>query len=304
MQDTFDFAHQPPGLAHGAEFMRALEHARGSVSAERWRAFCERHPGLKRWRVFLAQDPYTREALLGPKGGFKVMDYAYHHASIHAEVTGATPDGRDIYHQLTYASAQSESARQRVGFIADALDLIQPRHVISAASGACRELLRLHPRTVGQLERFTAIDIDRDALAAIEEPVPALAKLVRVQGNVLRPVEAGPPAEVVYSMGLFDYLRDEAAVQVLRQLASWTAPGGVLYVGELAPTAASLGYCEAVLDWWMVTRTRCELIELASAVVGSRWTVSVAQRGCFNYLVLERPLSATARVADAVPASP
>ena len=66
-----------------------------------------------------------------------------------------------------------------------------------------------------------------------------------------------------------------------------TKSGGTLIVANLAPDAANLGYCEAVMDWWMVTRdenqmqTLGQYLKIEEAAVGD---INVTRQGCFNYL--------------------
>jgi hypothetical protein len=62
-------------------------------------------------------------------------------------------------------------------------------------------------------------------------------------------------AQLVYSLGLFDYLTQEFAARVLVKMAIQTRSGWQCVIANFAPEAANLGYCEAIMDWWMITRS-------------------------------------------------
>ena len=70
-------------------------------------------------------------------------------------------------------------------------------------------------------------------------------------------------------------------------MLSLTAPGGKCIVANLAPDAANLGYCEAIMDRWMVTRDEAAMQMLGQRSVALRsggGPVVVRKHGCFNYL--------------------
>ena len=68
--------------------------------------------------------------------------------------------------------------------------------------------------------------------------------------------------DIVYSCGLFDYLQMPSGVSLCRSLYSLVAPGGRLYVGNMAPSCASRWVMELHLDWFLVYRERSEMLEL------------------------------------------
>ena len=111
---------------------------------------------------------------------------------------------------------------------------------------------------------------------------------IPVRRNVIKDKLADiASAELVYSLGLFDYLSDEFAELVLAKMLSLTAPGGNCILANLAPDAANLGYCEAIMDRWMVTRDEAAMQMLGQRSVALRsggGPVVVRKHGCFNYL--------------------
>jgi len=69
--------------------------------------------------------------------------------------------------------------------------------------------------------------------------------------------------DLVYSVGLFDYLQMLTAVSLCRNLYSLVAPGGTLLVGNMVPSNPSRWFMELHLDWFLVYRERSEMLELA-----------------------------------------
>lgn len=69
--------------------------------------------------------------------------------------------------------------------------------------------------------------------------------------------------DLVYSVGLFDYLQMLTAVSLCRNLFSLVAPGGTLLVGNMVPSNPCRWFMELHLDWFLVYRERSEMLELS-----------------------------------------
>ena len=95
--------------------------------------------------------------------------------------------------------------------------------------------------------------------------------------------------DVVYSAGLFDYLRTPTAVQLARDLYSRVSPGGELLVANMVPENQSRWYMEHHLDWPLLYRTRQELLELAgSAAPGARLQLLEEESGVNPFVEVSR----------------
>ena len=143
--------------------------------------------------------------------------------------------------------------------------------VLALGSGSARELFDLFqvlrdPRRV----LATCLDIDVEALAYG-------AHLAREQGleerflwakeNVLRlgrnrGTTRPAPQDVIYSVGLFDYLKDETVVQVLNWVHANLAPGGQAIVGNFDVHCKGRAFLDYVLDWRLLYRTPEQMLEL------------------------------------------
>jgi len=285
-----------PDLGTVPVFMEQLENSRATATPAAWKENVRSDQSLKAWRYFLSLDPYTRWGLVKPRGyagDATLMDFAYKHSSVSRHVDNAGSLGKSLY-EITAAAPQSQSARQRIQVMRDLITQMvtgEPAlRIVSFAAGHARELERLDPDVRSRIARYTAIDVDPISLREAASSAGAIA-FTGHNANVIRDdlshVELGT---LVYSLGLFDYLRDNIAEKVLEKMLSVTELPGRCVVANLAPDAANLGYCEAIMDWWMITRSADDLVRLgvsATAELSCRSQVSVTRHGCFNYLSIE-----------------
>lgn len=278
-------------------FMQQLEQVRALAAPNDWRKIVKSSSTVRRWRWFLSHDPYTRWGLIKPRGypgDATLMDFAYGHPSIQDELDCCSPQGLEIYRH-TASAPQSESARKRVRVMAARIESLAwsvPNvRVISIASGHARELEGLDNSLASRLASFVAVDQDELSLEQARLSagnIPFESVRVNVITDDLSPIA---PAHLVYSLGLFDYLKTEHAVSVLNKMCRLAVPGGTVVVANLAPDAANLGYCEAIMDWWMIPRTEEEMRQLGESLVapdGRRGEIAIERHGCFHYLVLTK----------------
>ena len=286
-----------PHLSSVPAFMEAIELTRRTLDRERWRSFCETDGRLSAWRDILKADPYTRHGLTKPRGypdDAGLMDLAYGHPSAAETLGAACEDGRYIY-TLTSAAPQSVSARLRIEYVAKQINEVlsgaggSRRRLASFASGHARELEHVHDCST--VDCIYLIDSDRVSLKEAEASYATRFPIKPLNASVFKFSAAQiPSVDFAYSMGLFDYLGHESAVRVVGAMAATVSPGGVLLVGNLSVDAANLGYCEAVMDWWMATRAVDDMKALGDALVErSDWAFEVTTVGCFHYLIARRP---------------
>lgn len=287
-----------PKISLAPAFMDYLESLRQNLDSTDWKRYVKTDSTCRRWRYFLSSDPYTRWGLIKPKGyagDATLMDFAYGHLSVCEEISSSGSVGMAVY-TLTSSAKQSESARQRIKLIADTMKrLVEARGFISVtsfASGHGRELELLDQATRRKIVCFTAIDQDSLSLKVLQDSSQNLiANIQAVCENIMRykPVVM-ESADLCYSLGLFDYLNTDQAEKVLKKMWHLVAPGGKLLVANLALNAANLGYCEAIMDWWMVARSEEEMMALGNSLMDTREVedMSVAKTGCFYYLIINK----------------
>jgi extracellular factor (EF) 3-hydroxypalmitic acid methyl ester biosynthesis protein len=76
-----------------------------------------------------------------------------------------------------------------------------------------------------------------------------------------RAAQAGEQYDLVYTLGLTDYLDDRAMVLLHRLLHRVTAPGGRAVVANFRPDLMCTAWMEAVMDWTLIYREDAELAE-------------------------------------------
>jgi hypothetical protein len=287
-----------PSIDSLGNFMAILESLKQDMLDSEWREFTKKDLALRKWRYFLALDPYTRWGLVKPRGypgDATLMDFAYKHPSVQHDITSSGDHGQAIFN-MTAGAKQSQSARQRIQLIAGeieskALSVGSKLTIMSFASGHARELQGLSSLTKSRIREFIALDTDPVSLDEVAKSVDGI-EIKTARHNVIKEdLSHLPAAQLVYSLGLFDYLNEEYALAVLAKMWKKTLSGGTTIIANLAPTAANLGYCEAIMDWWMIPRTESDFRILADNIGASFQDVketSIQQHGCFNYLRMER----------------
>jgi hypothetical protein len=232
-------------------------------------AACRQHGILKA----LHEDPFTHRAFSKPRGyaGDAVMlDYIYG-SEEHWDVPEATELGRRIFSYTTKAPA-SEGVRARRGYIADAIDEVaadvKRPHVLSIAAGHFREASLSAAVKRGRLGRMVTLDADAESLRRVQqdyghfgiEPVPApFARMLAGKVPLGR-------FDLIYSLGLFDYLSDAIGRRLLTAAFHMLKPGGRLIVANFLPGVPDVGYMEAVMDWKLIYRSRHDMIRLTSDI--------------------------------------
>ena len=103
---------------------------------------------------------------------------------------------------------------------------------------------------------FVAIDHDPQTLQRVEHLHPS-CQVVPVKATAREFVSGrvqSPPADLIYSAGLFDYLKTQSAIATVRALFHCLKPGGLLVVANLTEANPEIAYMETVMDWWMQYR--------------------------------------------------
>lgn len=163
----------------------------------------------------------------------------------------------------------------------------RPARILSLGSGPAREVELflaggLHSRHV----EFTLIDQEQAALSyALEKTSPYLLaanRKARVQclnvsfTDILRgggPLKSLPPQDLVYCVGLIDYLTDKRAGALIRRLYESLAPGGLLIIGNMNETPDSCVWPgEFLLDWTLYYRNEKEMLAWVEGFGAKAWT--------------------------------
>ncbi|HZU82247.1 MAG TPA: class I SAM-dependent methyltransferase, partial [Polyangiaceae bacterium] len=170
--------------------------------------------------------------------------------------------------------------------LADRLDARpgrEPLRVLSIAAGPAQEvyeLLRDRKSLPCPLE-VVLFDQDEGALSyaygrlkgLVDSKWPEGVRIVYLHDSIKRllkdPGIFAPFGrfDVVFCCGLFDYLALRTAVVLCRSLFQNLEEGGSLYVGNMVPDNPNRWFMELHLDWFLLYRTRAELLDMARLAV-------------------------------------
>lgn len=98
------------------------------------------------------------------------------------------------------------------------------------------------------------------------------------------------PQNLIYSMGLFDYLSDRLAIAVIDWIYDRLLPGGTVIIGNVQPQNATRADMDTLLDW-RLTHPSAEHVQrlFASSRFGSRRvTVECEPAGVQLFATAER----------------
>jgi extracellular factor (EF) 3-hydroxypalmitic acid methyl ester biosynthesis protein len=152
-------------------------------------------------------------------------------------------------------------------------------HIASLGCGPAREVADyLQLRKLPRAAQFTLIDQDHAALSqAYEQTYPETMRLHgQATVNCLHTsftqlLKAGelfgklPPQDLIYTVGLVDYLSQHRAQSLVNSLYAQLAPGGTLLIGNMMDTPISnLWPMEFLCDWSIVYRDEAAMRNLAA----------------------------------------
>lgn len=254
------------------ELFLGLRSRKLESSDAEWSEFvdqCRQHPLIE----LLHQDPFTFRAYSKPRGyagDAVMMDFIYGREERWLPPP-AQPIGSQVF-QFTTSAPASEGVRARRAFIAGRIDRLAERkrrpHILAIASGHLREVNLSSAARRARVGRYVALDADMLSLREVElcyaqfgvETAPASFR--ELLANRLRLGRF----DLVYSTGLFDYLKQTTGRRLVSAMFRSLRPGGRLLVANFLPGVRDVGYMEAFMDWNLTYRTRQEMIDLTTDI--------------------------------------
>jgi len=237
---------------------------------------------------------------LGYPGDFGILDYVY----------AARDAGEDLYAKLLHRLGVDSltCVETRMSMMRDLLlerlgrETSETLRVLSIGCGAAEEVRRSLSVPAARPASFTLIDQDHRALdAAYARAYPlALAAahpvdLRCLQTGFQRLVSPRPadqslgPQDVIYSLGLLDYLKQPRAKRLCRALYQQLAPGGLLVVANVHERMGNGRWrAECISDWSLIYRTRAQMADLAEGLDGEAQVLEDRTRNIVM-LTIEKP---------------
>ncbi len=225
---------------------------------------------------------------LGYPGDFEIMNQVYDWQRVGANAYEM------LLHRLGLEVAECiktrmEVVRSDIASVISSQQADRVTRILSLGCGSAREVetyLAKH-RAVSPRAEFTLIDQEKRALDyAYRAAYPHLLRdeeRCRVNclhmsfTDILRGtngLSALPPQDLVYSVGLLDYLTDRRAASLVRRLYDLLAPGGLMIIGNMNETSLSnLWPMEFLTDWSLYYRTDAQMLAWAAGLDAERaWT--------------------------------
>jgi extracellular factor (EF) 3-hydroxypalmitic acid methyl ester biosynthesis protein len=219
---------------------------------------------LRNHKLFelVRKDPYTNHSMQRPRGypgDAELIDMIYRAAP--AEDPGAF--GQSLFDR-TIACGASEAVRQRLGFARQLLagSIANGQSICSLAGGHLREAEGLAGQNLG---RFTVVDQDAQSLAEVRDAHGSVIETI--EANVFNWLRTAPrdgrAYDLVYSLGLTDYLDARQLLIFTKLAAGIMAPGGRMILANFHDHRWS-AYMEAAMDWYLIYRTEEDMANNAA----------------------------------------
>ena len=240
---------------------------------------------------------------LGYPGDFEIMNQVYDWDRV----------GNTAYEMLVhriglevseFVKTRMEVVRRQIGETTKR-EIGRPARIMSLGSGPAREVELFLASAAAQSGRaeFTLIDQEQLALRyAHEKTYPHALKSqgrysVRALNisftDILRGISAMnslPQQDLIYSVGLFDYLSNRRATSLVRRLYDMLAPGGLLIVGNMNETPLSgLWPLEFITDWTLYYRDDPQMLAWTESLAAARAWTEPEQTGRVRMLFVLKP---------------
>ena len=243
--------------------IRHLDEER-AAHPDRWDAVaraCREH----RLHSLFLEDPYTNRAFSKPRGyaGDAVMlDFVYGHRDARDAIAASSEIGRGILAYTGGGSPPARAVRWRRARAAQEIEELASKpgiaRVLAFACGHLREVELLHPELRRRV-RITAADMDDKSLEVVaneygrDHSIDCRRISVRDLLTNKHGFEHG--FDLIYTLGLFDYLSDAWAERLVPVFWSLLSPEGKMIIANFTPKTEGAAYMEAVMDWWLHYRT-------------------------------------------------
>ena len=147
-------------------------------------------------------------------------------------------------------------------------DRVDSPDLLSVGCGHLRELTISQAMREGRVGRFIGLDPDPLCLKVVKREY-AQYGVKGICGSI-RLLLDGPLAEekfdLIYSIGMLDYLGDKLSRRLIGGMFTMLNPGGRLLVANYLPDIEDIGYMEAFMGWRPNCRSSQQLVDLAADV--------------------------------------
>lgn len=175
--------------------------------------------------------------------------------------------------------------------------------ITNLGCGSSREVADyLQAETLANKVNFTLIDQDHDALSHVyERSYPEVirhkgqANVTCLHATFAQLMKADglfgklPKQDLIYSLGLTDYLNQNRARRLVSDLFDQLVPSGTLVIGNILRSPRGVLWpMEFVCDWNIVDRDEADMKALAQNITGAKVTTSLDGTGCVCLLRIQK----------------
>ena len=214
----------------------------------------------------LQHDPLNAYCVSRPRGypgDAALIDVFYDQRPPHPPKTAL---GGKLF-EVSIAFSTAEAVRQRrvhaEGVLAAALR--QGKRICVLACGHFREADAFKGQDLSLVTLVDQDPLSLDVVRATHGSSPTI-----VEANVFRYLRSargqGAQFDLIYTLGLTDYLDDRAMTLLHRLMRDILAPGGTILLANFLTAHLSAGWMEAVMDWTLIYREADDLAGFARAV--------------------------------------
>ncbi|AWZ00188.1 hypothetical protein RHODOSMS8_00634 [Rhodobiaceae bacterium] len=243
------------------------------------------------------------EKPLGYPGDYQIMNYVYRW-----EKVGDTPYEK-LLHRIGIETGECVGTRLRMTqkFIGEKVRETAGSDVMNITNLGCGSAYEvaefLKTDTLARPVNFTLIDQDHDALSyAYEHAHPQVvrhggkARIQCLQASFAQLLKAGPlfnslpPQELIYSLGLYDYLSARRAKALTHDLYDQLAPGGYMVLANVKTGRETCMWpLEFITDWSLVYRTADEMWDMVDGLDCERISLEEDKTKCVYVMTVRKP---------------
>ena len=249
---------------------------------------------------FFWQSPQIRRCYEKPRGyagDFLMMDFI-----CNGHPVAETEVGKWIDDWFRDDFPGTQSVRNRRAYMGELLSFRHQkgaRRILNVACGGAPEFALL-PKHVS-FEKVVLLDQDEGALAFAQQSIGEVhgdgAKAfhlqpvcTRVKSLLQDGVLGAERFDLIYSMGLYDYLLRDAARALTLRLWNALAPGGVIAIGNYQGDHWGRYVVEALMDWFLIYRDKKDLLALSEGLPGAVCEVTTDATGLVHILQISKPV--------------
>jgi len=230
----------------------------------------------ERYRRYFLYGEFIRWSFEKPfeyAGDFKIIDGIYKNQP---RTTGFDRLWDNYFQQLSISTAVRERKEDLKKFILDFVKRNKDRdiRIMNLAAGPTREIKELIEADSEELFSkviFDCYDFDSRAIEYARQLLNNHKNINFFQKNAIRLAfkkdikeEIQEDYDLIYSIGLFDYLDERVATRLAGNLKKLLKKNGVMIISNVRDkySNSSAGWMEWVADWYLVYRTQTEFKEL------------------------------------------